>query len=50
VVRRDQGCGTEQAIFVVDRLFENSGGRALQAGTAIQRFWCDARRTGTCRQ
>ncbi len=41
-VRRDQVRGTERAIFAVDRLFENSGGRALRAGTAIQRFWRDA--------
>lgn len=41
-VRRDQVRGTERSIFAVDRLFENSGGRALQAGTPIQRFWRDA--------
>lgn len=41
-VRRDQVRGTERAIFAVDRLFENSGGRALKAGTPIQRFWRDA--------
>ncbi|WP_181773333.1 3-hydroxy-9,10-secoandrosta-1,3,5(10)-triene-9,17-dione monooxygenase oxygenase subunit [Amycolatopsis pittospori] len=41
-VRRDQVRGTERAIFAIDRLFENSGGRALQAGTPIQRFWRDA--------
>ncbi|MFC4001029.1 3-hydroxy-9,10-secoandrosta-1,3,5(10)-triene-9,17-dione monooxygenase oxygenase subunit [Prauserella oleivorans] len=41
-VRRDQVRGTERAIAAIDRLFENSGGRALQAGTPIQRFWRDA--------
>ncbi|KZB84452.1 3-hydroxy-9,10-secoandrosta-1,3,5(10)-triene-9,17-dione monooxygenase oxygenase subunit [Amycolatopsis regifaucium] len=41
-VRRDQVRGTERAIFAIDRLFENSGGRALRAGTPIQRFWRDA--------
>ena len=40
--RRDQVRGTARAIEAVDRLFENSGGRALQAGTPIQRFWRDA--------
>ncbi|MDV6014180.1 3-hydroxy-9,10-secoandrosta-1,3,5(10)-triene-9,17-dione monooxygenase oxygenase subunit [Haloechinothrix sp. LS1_15] len=41
-VRRDQVRGTERAIAAIDRLFENSGGRALQSGTPIQRFWRDA--------
>jgi 3-hydroxy-9,10-secoandrosta-1,3,5(10)-triene-9,17-dione monooxygenase len=41
-VRRDQVTGTARAISAVDRLFENSGGRALAAGTPIQRFWRDA--------
>ncbi|PRX51205.1 3-hydroxy-9,10-secoandrosta-1,3,5(10)-triene-9,17-dione monooxygenase [Prauserella shujinwangii] len=41
-VRRDQVRGTERAIAAIDRLFENSGGRALQVGTPIQRFWRDA--------
>ena len=41
-VRRDQVRGTGQAIRAVDLLFENSGGRALAAGTPIQRFWRDA--------
>ena len=41
-VRRDQVRGTGQAINAVDRLFENSGGRALRRGTPIQRFWRDA--------
>ncbi|RZQ63142.1 3-hydroxy-9,10-secoandrosta-1,3,5(10)-triene-9,17-dione monooxygenase oxygenase subunit [Amycolatopsis suaedae] len=40
-VRRDQVRGTERAIAAVDRLFENSGGKALRAGTPIQRFWRD---------
>ena len=41
-IRRDQVRGTAQAINAVDRLFENSGGRALRRGTPIQRFWRDA--------
>jgi len=41
-VRRDQVRGTGQAITAVDRMFENSGGRALRSGTPIQRFWRDA--------
>ena len=41
-VRRDQVRGTERAISAIDRLFENSGGRAIQRGTPIQRFWRDA--------
>ena len=41
-VRRDQVTGTAQAVRVVDLLFENSGGRALKAGTPLQRFWRDA--------
>jgi 3-hydroxy-9,10-secoandrosta-1,3,5(10)-triene-9,17-dione monooxygenase len=41
-IRRDQVRGTAQAIAAVDRLFENSGGRALAVGTPIQRFWRDA--------
>lgn len=40
--RRDQVRGTERAIGAIDRLFENSGGRALRSGTPIQRFWRDA--------
>ena len=41
-VRRDQVRATGQSIRAVDRLFENAGGRALKAGTPIQRFWRDA--------
>jgi len=41
-VRRDQVRGTLASIRAVDRLFENSGGRALKTGTPIQRFWRDA--------
>jgi 3-hydroxy-9,10-secoandrosta-1,3,5(10)-triene-9,17-dione monooxygenase len=41
-IRRDQVRGTALAIRAVDRLFENSGGRALAVGTPIQRFWRDA--------
>ena len=40
--RRDQVRGTARAIGAIDRLFENSGGRALASGTPIQRFWRDA--------
>ena len=40
--RRDQVLGTGWSISAVDLLFENSGGRALAAGTPIQRFWRDA--------
>jgi 3-hydroxy-9,10-secoandrosta-1,3,5(10)-triene-9,17-dione monooxygenase len=41
-VRRDQVRGTELAIKAVDRLFENSGGRAIYVTSPIQRFWRDA--------
>jgi 3-hydroxy-9,10-secoandrosta-1,3,5(10)-triene-9,17-dione monooxygenase len=41
-VRRDQVRGTTRSIHAVDRLFENSGGRALATGTPIQRYWRDA--------
>jgi 3-hydroxy-9,10-secoandrosta-1,3,5(10)-triene-9,17-dione monooxygenase len=41
-VRRDQVKGTARAIGAVDRLFENSGGKALRRGTPLQRFWRDA--------
>jgi len=41
-IRRDQVRGTGQAISAVDKLFENSGGRALRRGTPIQRCWRDA--------
>jgi 3-hydroxy-9,10-secoandrosta-1,3,5(10)-triene-9,17-dione monooxygenase len=41
-IRRDQVLGTGRAIGAVDRLFENSGGRALRSQTVIQRFWRDA--------
>lgn len=40
--RRDQVRGTGRSIEAIDRLFENSGGRALASGTPIQRFWRDA--------
>ena len=32
----------ELAIKAVDRLFENSGGRAIYVTSPIQRFWRDA--------
>ena len=41
-VRRDQVSATGAGIQAVDRLFESAGGRALRAGTPIQRFWRDA--------
>lgn len=41
-VRRDQVRATTRAIGAVDKLFENSGGKALNVGTPIQRFWRDA--------
>jgi 3-hydroxy-9,10-secoandrosta-1,3,5(10)-triene-9,17-dione monooxygenase len=41
-VRRDQVRATQRSIGAVDRLFENSGGKALNVGTPIQRFWRDA--------
>ena len=41
-VRRDQVNATGAGIAAVDRLFESAGGRALKAGTPIQRFWRDA--------
>jgi 3-hydroxy-9,10-secoandrosta-1,3,5(10)-triene-9,17-dione monooxygenase len=40
--RRDQVSATGSGIAAVDRLFESAGGRALKAGTPIQRFWRDA--------
>ncbi|MCA1194948.1 3-hydroxy-9,10-secoandrosta-1,3,5(10)-triene-9,17-dione monooxygenase oxygenase subunit [Saccharopolyspora sp. 6V] len=40
--RRDQVRATTRCIEAIDRLFENSGGRALATGTPIQRFWRDA--------
>ncbi|MEV4316569.1 3-hydroxy-9,10-secoandrosta-1,3,5(10)-triene-9,17-dione monooxygenase oxygenase subunit [Actinocrispum sp. NPDC049592] len=41
-VRRDQVRATTRSIGAVDKLFENSGGKALNVGTPIQRFWRDA--------
>src|SRR3954451_5190256 len=41
-VRRDQVNATTAGIAAVDPLFESAGGRALRAGTPIQRFWRDA--------
>ncbi|GAA5169422.1 flavin-dependent monooxygenase [Pseudonocardia eucalypti] len=41
-IRRDQVRGTGRSIAAVDKLFENSGGKALRVGTPIQRFWRDA--------
>ncbi|MFI5889673.1 3-hydroxy-9,10-secoandrosta-1,3,5(10)-triene-9,17-dione monooxygenase oxygenase subunit [Actinoplanes sp. NPDC051513] len=41
-IRRDQVRGTELAIQAVDRLFENSGGRAIYTSHPMQRFWRDA--------
>lgn len=41
-VRRDQVLGSQRAIDAIDSLFEASGGRALTAGTPLQRAWRDA--------
>ncbi len=41
-VRRDQVNATGSGIIAIDRMFESAGGRALKAGTPIQRFWRDA--------
>ncbi|MBF5000667.1 flavin-dependent monooxygenase [Nocardia sp. BSTN01] len=41
-LRRDQVRGTERAVYAMDRLFENSGGRALRPDSVIQRCWRDA--------
>ncbi|BCY13359.1 acyl-CoA dehydrogenase [Actinoplanes sp. L3-i22] len=41
-VRRNQVRGTELAIAAVDRLFENSGGRAIYTSHPMQRYWRDA--------
>ncbi|BCJ41232.1 acyl-CoA dehydrogenase [Actinoplanes ianthinogenes] len=41
-VRRNQVRGTELAIQAVDRLFENSGGRAIYTSHPMQRYWRDA--------
>jgi 3-hydroxy-9,10-secoandrosta-1,3,5(10)-triene-9,17-dione monooxygenase len=41
-VRRDQVIGTERCISAIDMLFENSGGRAINEGTYLQRAWRDA--------
>lgn len=40
-LRRDQVRGTERAVTAMDRLFENSGGRALRPDSTVQRFWRD---------
>ncbi|WP_280304891.1 3-hydroxy-9,10-secoandrosta-1,3,5(10)-triene-9,17-dione monooxygenase oxygenase subunit [Nocardia abscessus] len=40
-LRRDQVRGTERAVAAMDRLFENSGGRALRPDNTVQRFWRD---------
>ncbi|WP_280447504.1 3-hydroxy-9,10-secoandrosta-1,3,5(10)-triene-9,17-dione monooxygenase oxygenase subunit [Nocardia cyriacigeorgica] len=40
-LRRDQVRGTERAVAAMDRLFENSGGRALRPDNPVQRFWRD---------
>ncbi|MFG1798313.1 3-hydroxy-9,10-secoandrosta-1,3,5(10)-triene-9,17-dione monooxygenase oxygenase subunit [Nocardia sp. NPDC049149] len=40
-LRRDQVRGTERAVTAMDRLFENSGGRALRPDNVLQRFWRD---------
>ncbi|WHT17216.1 flavin-dependent monooxygenase [Crossiella sp. CA-258035] len=40
--RRDQVMGTGRAIAAIDRLFESAGGKAINNGLPIPRFWRDA--------
>jgi 3-hydroxy-9,10-secoandrosta-1,3,5(10)-triene-9,17-dione monooxygenase len=40
--RRDQVLGTQLALRAIDRLFANSGARAIRSDSPIQRFWRDA--------
>ncbi|TWP54126.1 flavin-dependent monooxygenase [Lentzea tibetensis] len=40
--RRDQVCGSARAISAIDRLFESAGGKAIDSGLALPRFWRDA--------
>ncbi|MBP2478093.1 3-hydroxy-9,10-secoandrosta-1,3,5(10)-triene-9,17-dione monooxygenase [Crossiella equi] len=40
--RRDQVLGTARAIGALDRLFESAGGKAINNGLPIPRFWRDA--------
>ncbi|MFI6095889.1 3-hydroxy-9,10-secoandrosta-1,3,5(10)-triene-9,17-dione monooxygenase oxygenase subunit [Lentzea sp. NPDC051213] len=40
--RRDQVLGSARAISAIDRLFESAGGKAINAGLPLPRFWRDA--------
>jgi 3-hydroxy-9,10-secoandrosta-1,3,5(10)-triene-9,17-dione monooxygenase len=40
--RRDQVCGSAKAIAAIDRLFESAGGKAINNGLRVPRFWRDA--------
>ncbi|PZG38224.1 flavin-dependent monooxygenase [Spongiactinospora gelatinilytica] len=40
-LRRDQVRATERAVYAMELLFENSGGRSLRSGNAIERAWRD---------
>ncbi|GLZ28601.1 acyl-CoA dehydrogenase [Lentzea sp. NBRC 105346] len=40
--RRDQVLGSARAIAAIDRLFESAGGKAIDNGKALPRFWRDA--------
>ena len=40
--RRDQVRATQRSIDAIGLLFQNSGARALEATSPIQRFWRDA--------
>jgi 3-hydroxy-9,10-secoandrosta-1,3,5(10)-triene-9,17-dione monooxygenase len=40
--RRDQVVGTQLAVRAIDRVFANSGARAIRSESPIQRFWRDA--------
>jgi 3-hydroxy-9,10-secoandrosta-1,3,5(10)-triene-9,17-dione monooxygenase len=40
--RRDQVIGSARAIVATDSLFESAGGKAINSGTPISRFWRDA--------
>ncbi|HUQ55829.1 3-hydroxy-9,10-secoandrosta-1,3,5(10)-triene-9,17-dione monooxygenase oxygenase subunit [Lentzea sp.] len=40
--RRDQVLGSARAISAIDRLFESAGGKAINQGLPLPRFWRDA--------
>jgi 3-hydroxy-9,10-secoandrosta-1,3,5(10)-triene-9,17-dione monooxygenase len=39
--RRDQVLGSARAVSAIDRLFESAGGKAINAGSPLPRFWRD---------